>query len=214
MIELVNVSLQAGAFELSDVSIRIDAGQYAVLMGRTGIGKTTILEAICGLRRVKAGRILIGGHDVTQMLPGDRNVGYVPQDLALFPTLTVQGHLEFAQRLRKVPREEMLRRVDELAGQLGIKSLLQRSIHGLSGGEAQRVAIGRALAMQPKVLLLDEPLSALDKQTRSETAAILANLKQRRVTILHVTHNEEEAQQLSDRLFILEGGQIVDHEVA
>ncbi len=209
MIELVDLCLQAGTFELSNVSIRIDAGEYAVLMGRTGIGKTTILEAICGLRGVASGKILIGGHDVTQMLPGDRNVGYVPQDLALFPMLSVQGHLEFAQRLRKVPREEISVRVEELANQLGIKHLLQRSIQGLSGGEAQRVAIGRALAMQPQILLLDEPLSALDKQTRSETAQILANLKQSRVTILHVTHNEEEAQELGDRLFLLQDGQII-----
>ena len=103
MIELQRVSLRAGNFALHDISLRVESGEYAVLMGRTGRGKTTLLEAICGLRKVESGRIVLHGDDVTEWSPADRQIGYVPQDLALFPTLTVRQHLEFAVRLRKSP---------------------------------------------------------------------------------------------------------------
>ena len=134
MIEIKDLSLRAGEFRLDHLSFTIQSGQYAVLMGKTGRGKTTILEAICGLRRVEAGQILIHGQEVTDWLPADREVGYVPQDLALFPTFTVRGHLEFALRLRKWSQTRIDRRTDELAHQLGIQHLLDRKIVGLSGG--------------------------------------------------------------------------------
>lgn len=210
MIEVQQVEIRAGEFSVSNVSFQILAGEYAVLMGRTGIGKTTILEAICGLRKIAAGIIRIGGQDVTRLLPGDRRVGYVPQDLALFPTLSVRQHLEFAPRLQRMPKQDMAHCVDGLASQLGITSLMQRSVRDLSGGEAQRVAIGRALAMQPAVLLLDEPLSALDQQTRRDTAQMLEQLKRDKVTVLHVTHNEEEAELLGDRRLVMQDGTILE----
>lgn len=210
MIELQQVEIRAGEFSVSDVSFQIAAGEYVVLMGRTGIGKTTILEAICGLRKTAAGIIRIGGQDVTRLLPGDRRVGYVPQDLALFPTLSVKQHLEFAPRLKRMQKAEMARCVDGLASQLGIDQLMQRSVGDLSGGESQRVAIGRALAMQPAVLLLDEPLSALDQQTRRETGQMLEQLKRDKVTVLHVTHNEEEADTLGDRRLVMQDGKVAE----
>lgn len=207
MIELQNLSIHAGDFSLVDVSMTVPRGDYAVLMGRTGRGKTTILEAICGLRRVSSGKILIDGCDVTDWLPGDRQIGYVPQDLALFPTLTVSQHLAFALKLRKRPQTEIDARIEELAGVLGITGLLDRTVQALSGGESQRVALGRALSFRPAVLLLDEPLSALDESTRMEMHDLLRRVKQTTgVTTLHVTHSNEEAEALADHRFELHDG--------
>ena len=209
MIEIKDLSLRAGEFRLDHLSFTIQSGQYAVLMGKTGRGKTTILEAICGLRRVEAGQILIHGQEVTDWLPADREVGYVPQDLALFPTFTVRGHLEFALRLRKWSQTRIDRRTDELAHQLGIQHLLDRKIVGLSGGESQRVALGRALSFYPSVLLLDEPLSALDTDTRNEMQELLKSLTElHEVTTLHITHNQEEARALADCSYSLVSGEV------
>lgn len=209
MIEIKDLSLRAGEFRLDHLSFTIQSGQYAVLMGKTGRGKTTILEAICGLRRVEAGQILIHGQEVTDWLPADREVGYVPQDLALFPTFTVRGHLEFALRLRKWSQTRIDRRTDELAQQLGIQHLLDRKIVGLSGGESQRVALGRALSFYPSVLLLDEPLSALDADTRNEMQELLKSLTELHdVTTLHITHNQEEAKALADCSYSLVSGEV------
>ncbi len=211
MIELRNVCIRAGSFSLTDVSFHVARGQYAVLMGRTGRGKTTILESICGLRKIASGEILIDGVNVTDWSPADREIGYVPQDLALFPTLSVQQHLEFALRLRRHPRQEITERTAELAAVLGLEHLLGRTIAGLSGGESQRVALGRALSFHPSVLLLDEPLSALDEATRGEMHSLLRKVKQATgVTTLHVTHSSEEADALADRRIALENGRIVD----
>ena len=211
MIELRDVCIQAGEFELHDVSFEISAGEYAVLMGRTGRGKTTILESICGLRRIQRGKILVHGMDVTDWPPADRAIGYVPQDLALFPTLSVSEHLQFALRLRAYSRSQIRKRVAELASVLGIEHLLDRSIDGLSGGESQRVALGRALSFRPSVLLLDEPLSALDAETREEMQSLLRTVKSSTgVTTLHITHNADEAAALADRCFQIHEGHIVE----
>jgi ABC-type sugar transport system ATPase subunit len=207
MIELIDVTIQAGKFSLRNVTFQIQAGEYAVLMGRTGQGKTTLLEAICGLRDVVAGRVLIDGYDVTNWLPGDREIGYVPQDLALFPTLSVREHLAFALQLRRHKTQQITKRVDELAELLGITKLLDRSVRNLSGGESQRVAIGRAISFNPAVLLLDEPLSALDEATRKEMHTLLLHVQQStRVPILHITHSSEEAAALADRRFLIDEG--------
>src|SRR5262245_30955821 len=178
-------------------------------MGKTGEGKTTILEAICGLRAILAGRILLQGSDVTQLHPADRGVGYVPQDLALFPTLTVREHLEFALRVRRVSEQTAKARVGEFGDLLGISHLLDRLPHGLSGGESQRVALGPALAFHPQVLLLDEPLSALDEETRPEMYGLLKRVqRQTGVTTLHVTHSRAEAKALAQRLLVLDAGAV------
>jgi len=204
VIELRGVTVKSGSFVLPSISLQIQSGEYAVLMGTTGRGKTTLLESICGLRRVAEGQVLIHGRDVTRSSPADREIGYVPQDLALFPTLTVLEHLEFALRLRKLPRGMVKERTSELSEVLGIGHLLSRSIVGLSGGEAQRVALGRALSFRPSVLLLDEPLSALDESTRNEMHELLRRVKQTTgVTTLHVTHSVSEAETLADRCFWL-----------
>ena len=211
MIEFQNVCIRAGDFRLQDISFEISSGQYAVLMGRTGRGKTTILESLCGLRSIQSGKIIIRGMDVTSWPPADREIGYVPQDLALFPTFSVCEHLEFALRLRGFHRNQINRRVNELAEMLGITHLLKRQIEGLSGGESQRVALGRALSFRPSVLLLDEPLSALDSETREEIQNLLRTLTDNTgVTTLHITHNADEASALADRRFHITDGQVVE----
>lgn len=215
MIELQSVAIRSGTFALNGMNLSIAAGQYAVLMGGTGQGKTTILEAISGLKPVSTGKVILCGDDVTNRKPADRGVGYVPQDLGLFPTLTVRGHLEFALRIRRRPTQGINSRVEELAGLLGIEKLLNRHVHGLSGGEAQRVALGRALSFQPKIMLLDEPLNALDETTRDRLCELLKQIQtQSELTTIHVTHSRAEARQLADKLLILAGGQIAERSLA
>jgi ABC-type sugar transport system ATPase subunit len=211
MIAVENLALRAGAFALDGVAFRVETGQYAVLMGKTGSGKTTLLEAVAGLKPVRAGRVLLMGRDVTALKAAERGVGYLPQDLALFPTMTVREHLEFALDVRRWHRRAIAGRVAELAALLGLGPLLGRRPEGLSGGEAQRVALGRALSFRPRVLLLDEPLSALDDETRQEMYALLRSVqRQTGVTALHVTHNLSEAKALADRLFVLKAGAIAE----
>jgi ABC-type sugar transport system ATPase subunit len=204
MIALEKICLRLGAFQLRDVSFTVPAGRYAVLMGRTGSGKTTLLEILCGLRRPDSGRIVVQDRDVTHARPAERGIGYVPQDGALFPTLTVEEHLAFAPVVRRWPRADVRRRVEELAAALGIAHLLRRLPLGLSGGERQRVALGRALAFHPAVLLLDEPLSALDEETRADMDALLRRLhREGGFTALHVTHNLTEAERVGDCRLLL-----------
>ncbi len=209
MIEVERLSIHAGQFQLRDVSFTVPAGRYAVLMGRTGSGKTTVLEAIIGLRRIASGTIRLGDRDVTDWKPAVRGVGYVPQDGALFRTMTVRDQIALGLMIRKVASAAIQQRVDDLANWLGIEHLLDRKPFGLSGGERQRVALGRALSFRPQILCLDEPLSALDEQTRTEMVGLLKRIqKESNVTVLHVTHNESEAEQLADVRLRIENGEI------
>lgn len=199
MIDIQNLTACAGDFQLKDFSLQVEEGTYAVLMGKTGCGKTTLLEAVCGLKRVRQGVIRIGGEDVTRLRPCDRGIGYVPQEGALFQTMSVRENLAFGLWARKVPKAEFRQRAEEIAAELGIAHLLDRKPHGLSGGERQRVALGRALAICPKVLCLDEPLSALDDDTREEIAELIIRLrKSQPFTAIHVTHSIREAERLGD----------------
>jgi ABC-type sugar transport system ATPase subunit len=211
MIRLDAISHRAGAFRLENISLTVPAGRYAVLMGRTGCGKTTLLEIICGLRHPHAGRVLIGDRDVTHEPPAARGVGYVPQDGALFPTFPVREQLAFALRLRQRPADEITQRVAQLAAELDITALLDRLPQHLSGGERQRVALGRALAAQPQVLVLDEPLSALDEELRDDLAALLRRVQREHgITALHITHSRAEAAALADVRFRLTEGRVIE----
>ncbi|MBL69247.1 MAG: ABC transporter ATP-binding protein [Verrucomicrobiales bacterium] len=213
MIALENIALRQGSFELKDVNLELAAGEYGVLMGRSGCGKTTILEAVCGLRKLQGGTVRLGEEDVTDLPPAERGVGYVPQDRALFPTLIVREQLAFALVLRELPQGEIAARVDELAELLGITHLLDRAPEKLSGGEAQRVALGRALAHKPRVLCLDEPLSALDEELHEEMCQLLEHIhRETGVTILHITHSPSEARRLAGCHFRMEDGRVTREE--
>lgn len=209
MIRFDQISWHAGTFRLDGVSFTVPTGSYGVLMGRTGCGKTTLLEILCGLRQPAGGRVLIGERDVTALPPGERGIGYVPQDGAMFPTMTVREQIGFALKIRHWSAETIAARVQELSGQLGVAHLLDRLPQHLSGGERQRVALGRALAAKPSVLLLDEPLSALDEELRDELAALLKRVQREfGLTALHITHSRREAEQLADVVFRMEAGQV------
>ena len=209
MIELSDISLQQGSFKISGLNLSVPAGEYAVLMGPTGCGKTTILELICGLRRVQQGTIQIDNVDVTRLSPAERGIGYVPQDRALFPTMRIDKQIEYGLVVRGAPSRLRRRRVEELAELTETTELLNRYPEGLSGGERQRIALARALSFQPQLLCLDEPLSALDDKTRSRITKLLQTIhRQEKLTILHITHNAEDALRLGTLHFRFEGHRI------
>lgn len=208
MIRLVDVSCRVGAFELRSVNLEIKTGEYFTILGPTGAGKTKLLEIIAGLQRPSSGQVWIGDENVTDLPPERRQVGLMYQDYLLFPHLTVRRNILFG--LRDKPKTERRRRVDEISALLGIEDLLDRNITGLSGGEQQRIALARALAPHPRVLLLDEPLSALDPQNRRTVRRELTALHaQLGTTTIHVTHDFEEALVVADRLGVMSQGEIV-----
>lgn len=209
MIRFHQICWSTKSFIINNISFSIETGMYGVLMGKTGSGKTSLLEILCGLRQPDSGSVFIGERDVTHLEPGQRGIGYVPQDGALFPTLTVEEHLAFAPRVARATKAQCESLVHRIAEQLSIQHLLSRRPHGLSGGERQRVALGRALAAQPEALILDEPLSALDDETRDGLLPVLKSLSQRDgITVLHITHHQSEARTLADQLLKLRDGQI------
>ena len=209
VISVEQLHLRQGEFALKDVSFQVPTGRFAALMGKTGSGKTSVLEAICGLRPVVSGTIRLADRDVTNLRTSERGIGYVPQDGVLFANMTVAEHLSFALRIRKWATKQIDERVEELGSLLEISHLLERTPLGLSGGEVQRVSLGRALSFEPSVLLLDEPLSALDDETRDQMYEVIHRVRQHvSVTALHVTHNRSEADALSDLQLTLRNGQI------
>lgn len=211
MIRVHDLSVHLGSFSLRNIRFEVPSQGYGVLMGKTGTGKTTILESICGLRQIQKGTIELAGKEVTHMKPAERGIGFVPQDGALFSTMSIWEHLAFSLRIRKVAHAEIKRRVEELAELLGIGHILKRSPQGLSGGEYHRVALGRALASKPSVLCMDEPLSALDDETKDGLCELLRSLRrQTGVTTLHITHSLQEAKALATRIYLLRDGRIRD----
>jgi molybdate/tungstate transport system ATP-binding protein len=212
MIHIDNISAHAGEFKLQNISLTIPTGEYGILMGSTGCGKTTLLETVCGLKKVSAGTIQLMGVDATHAKPAERNIGFLPQDAALFTHMTVAEQLGFSLHVRKWSKDAINKRVDELAELLGITTLLQRKPYGLSGGETQRVALGRALAFKPSILCLDEPLSALDHETRISICDLLKTIKeQTKVTCLHITHDINEAERLANKIVELKNGAVIEH---
>jgi ABC-type sugar transport system ATPase subunit len=212
-LEVRGLRIVQGAFRLDDLGFTVAAGGYTAIMGRTGCGKTSLIEAVCGLRRPAAGRILLHGRDVSDLPPGARGIGYVPQDGALFPRWRIADQLAFALRVRGVAAPERRRRAEELADRLGLRHLLDRGPDGLSGGERQRVALGRALAHRPALLLLDEPLAGVDADTRDDLHGLLAQVhRETGTTVLHITHDPVEARRLADQVLRFSDGRLVPEE--
>ncbi|MFH1732629.1 MAG: ABC transporter ATP-binding protein [Planctomycetota bacterium] len=209
MIRADAVNYEIGSFAL-DASIEMNGSEYFVLLGATGSGKTIFLECLCGLREIAAGKIEIDGRDVTGSEPADRNIGYVPQDGALFDHLDVRDNIAFGPKVHGMSPGRRAGQVADIAQMLGIGHLLGRRIRGLSGGERQRVALARALACSPAVLLLDEPVSALDEFTRDRICRQLVRLQRETgVSVVHVCHSFEEARLVADRIGIIGNGRIV-----
>jgi molybdopterin-binding protein len=206
VIELDRVTVRVGGFELADISFTVPSGGYALIIGPTGSGKTTLLEAVAGNAPLRAGRVLMHGEDVTALPPERRGLGFVYQEYHLFPHMTVRENIRYG-----LPPERF-ERGDRLADRLGIAHLLGRSVHGLSGGEQQRIALARALAPAPKILLLDEPFAAVDPATRHLLRRELRALHEReRITTLQVTHDFDEALRLGDSVAVLAEGRIAQH---
>ena len=209
MISVRDLKYSVGDFNLS-ASLEISGNEYFVLFGTTGCGKTSLVECICGLRAISSGRIVIGGKDVTEADPRSRRVGYVPQDGALFYHLTVRQNIAFNLTVKGVSRDNKDKEVKRISAKLGIEHLLDRRIPGLSGGERQRVALARALVCAPKVLLLDEPVSALDEFTRETVCKELVDIqKETSIPAIHICHSFEESRSVADRIGVMRDGKII-----
>jgi len=209
MIHAKNLNFSIGDFRLRNVDIKVEKGKYFVLLGPAGSGKSIFLECLCGIRRVEKGSIFIDGRIVTNLEPRQRNIGYVPQDYALFKHLSVEDNITFALKVKGQSKSKRNEAAEGIAEVLGIKHLLKRRIAGLSGGEKQRVALGRALVAKPSVLLMDEPVCALDEARRQEICALLRKISDDlNLTVIHVSHNIEEAFSVADGAAIISEGQL------
>jgi multiple sugar transport system ATP-binding protein len=192
------------------IDLDIPSGEVTVLVGPSGCGKTTTLRMIAGLEEVTAGSIEIGDHEVTTLEPKERDVAMVFQNYALYPHMSVRDNIGFGLRARKLPREEIERRVDSAATLLGVEELLKRKPGALSGGQQQRVAIGRAIVREPAAFLFDEPLSNLDAKLRVEMRTEILKLQRELgATVVHVTHDQEEAMTLAHSVVVMSDGKIV-----
>jgi len=205
--EQIDKVFGGGVYALRDLTLHIADGELLVCVGPSGCGKSTVLRLLAGLEQATRGVLRIGGQVVDHLPPQQRNVAMVFQDYALYPHLSVRGNLEFPLKMRKLPRPEIRRRVEQVAAMLGMTELLQRLPKQLSGGQRQRVAMGRALVRDPTVFLLDEPLSNLDAKLRVQVRAEIGELQQRTgATMIYVTHDQVEAMTLGDRVAVLNQG--------
>jgi sulfate/thiosulfate transport system ATP-binding protein len=209
-IDIEAVSKHFGEFSaLEDISLEVPEGSLTALLGPSGSGKSTLLRIIAGLETADTGRIMIAGNDVTTVRPQDRAIGFVFQHYAAFAHMSVRENVAFGLRIRKRPREEIRTRVDELLKLVGLTTWSEQRPHQLSGGQRQRMALARALAVQPRVLLLDEPFGALDALVRAELRQWLRRLHDEQgVTTVLVTHDQEEAMEVSDRIAVMHEGKI------
>jgi len=209
MIEIKNLSVDLGEFVLRDINLNIEEGDYYIILGPTGAGKTVLLESIAGLHSIKTGEIWLRGTNVTSLEPEKRNIGIVYQDHVLFPHLSVKDNICFGLRMHHMKKEEIEERLNSIVGLLNIEHLLHRKPDTLSGGEKQKVSLARALSTNPEILLVDEPLSALDPESRENVQQELKQLHHKLgITIVHVTHDFEEAISLGTRIAVIGEGQL------
>ncbi len=213
---MVDVELRGLVREFDDgskigpIDLHVKDGELLTLLGPSGSGKTTTLRMVAGFIENVGGSLLFDGKDMVNVPPRERNIGMVFQSVALFPNMTVYENISFGPDMAGWSREKTIERVEELADLLGIRKLLLRKISEVSGGEAQRIALARALATNPKLLLLDEPLSALDLQLRERLQTEIRRIQKKlKVTTIYVTHSQDEAFAISDRVAILEDGVVI-----
>ena len=210
MIKIKNISKSLGEFFLRDINLDIKNGEYFMILGPTGAGKTILLETIAGIYRPDKGKIIMHGKDITYIPSKNRSISMVYQDYMLFPHLNVEQNIAFGLRLKKTPKEVIKDEVDKHSKLLNVYHLLHRYPATLSGGEKQRIAMARAMVMKPHALFLDEPLSALDAQTRDNLRQELKKIHSiTKATIVHVTHNFEEIFSLADRVAVMNEGRII-----
>ena len=194
---------------VDDVSLTVASGEFATILGPSGSGKTTMLSLLAGIMQPSSGSIIVGGRDVTDLRAAQRNIGLVFQSYALFPHMSVRDNIAFPLRIRRRPRDEIARRVTEALGLVRLDGLESRRPSELSGGQQQRVALARAIVFNPDILLLDEPLAALDRKLREEVRTEIHQLQRRLgITTIMVTHDQEEALSMSDRIVVLAGGRV------
>jgi ABC-type Fe3+/spermidine/putrescine transport system ATPase subunit len=209
MLRLININRRLGDFALRDINLEVCDGQYYVLLGRSGSGKTQLLELIAGLEHPDTGIIILDGVDITTQRIQDRKVGIVFQDYAVFPHMTVFGNIAYPLRARKEDKKSIAEKVEKAATAMNIKHILERSTEKLSGGELQRVALARTLITSPRLLLLDEPLSSLDTSLKDDLKRLLRNLNIAGQTIIHVTHDYGDAISLAKRVGVIHNGKII-----
>lgn len=209
MLRLININRRLGDFALSDVNLEVSDGQYYVLLGRSGSGKTQLLELIAGLEHPDSGTIMLDDDDITHQKIQERKVGIVFQDYAVFPHMTVFGNIAYPLKVRKVNKSSIAEKVEQVATSMNISHLLARSTQKLSGGELQRVALARTLITSPRLLLLDEPLSSLDTSLKDDLKSLLRNLNKAGLTIVHVTHDYGDAISLARRVGVIHNGRII-----
>ena len=202
MIELIDVCLQRGTFRLPETSLKIPPATCGVVTGAAGAGKTSIVEAICGLQEIDAGTVKLRGQDVAGVTSVEREIGYLPQDVVLFPDMNVESNIRFGPRLRGWSKSQTRDRIEELAAELELEELLRRKPYQLSGGQQKRVAMARAVALKPDIVCLDEPFVSLDDHSRALTKQLLKRiLSDQSATLLLVTHQPQWLVEISDLEF-------------
>ena len=209
MLRLKNINKKLGKFALSGINIEIPEGEYFVLLGRSGSGKTQLLELIAGLSVPDSGEIWINGQDVTRKKIHERSVGLVFQDYAIFPNMTVFGNIAYPLHSVKMKKEEINRKVCRIAEEMNISNILDRFTQNLSGGELQRVALARTLVNSPRLLLLDEPLASIDASLKDDIKRTFRQLNRNGLTIIHVTHDYREAVSLAGKVGVIHNGHII-----
>lgn len=209
MLILKNISKKLGGFQMTGINLEISEGSYYVLLGRSGSGKTQLLELIAGLNTPDAGEIWLDGENITEQRIQSRSVGLVFQDYAIFPNMTVFGNIAYSFTNGKTDKTIIKAKVTKIARELNISHLLDRDTHFLSGGELQRVALARTLITSPRLLLLDEPMASIDASLKDDIKRLFRRLNKQGLTIIHVTHDYREAVSLASRVGVIHNGRII-----